>query len=1166
MPLKEDKDDKKSKYNGHIASCMRHGDGAYDYPGGSYKYNGDWVYGVKNGSNGKFTLPGLFTYEGEFLNGEITGKGIRKWVDGRVYSGEWLNGEMHGTGTWQNANATEIYEGHYDNNKRQGNGILTIRGDVYKGKFSNNIYEGMGIYLRERKYVLECNFIKGICQGIGSVTWNKLATFEGKFRNGLPYEHGLFTAADDSMCYLGNISNSALGTVSTAIRVDCDPSQQRKKAMPSAVTGGAPPPAAKKGAPANDAASTALPVFGQGEWCGNMLLFTGSSEAIAAEDSDKNMLLPAPCEISRTLFLSLVPVPNEELGLTPTVEADCGDITRLPLRLWQRKHTLNSLSQSWARFPSTVCRVVGGVNKLTGRPATASTQSTNYLPPNPEQDEDQEKDEDAVTEVMVDVFGVECHRLCNTCSSINDLAVTFLPLKHFLQESWSTEASFVVDFRLDLWQFIKQLQKYIIKQKRAATVNRKSSSRGSASGLRSPSRLDLLDDDGSSSVTSRGGSRSYGLARAGSRADIGIASDDGSSGTIKTKLGRNASNSDIGDVTSPNSRGRLHSRDGLHEAPVVNIEVPIMRIEYTSESDMADWDHYLQLVMLVPNNDSVLVALFDKITDITENKIALEKQRVAQLQKIEEDRVKAAEAEAEKLLREATGEEEAPAPKKKASRKGRKEAPAPVVEEPIVIMPLVPSDVTTYSTTVMWELRMVPKGQGDSATSYAVLSKWQDNSFNVLTWHSISLTLRDVTVPTTSPLVDGHGPSSELYIDGHGKVKQDITQERMSLMPVEGAANADTSTTVDHVSDSVALSVVVPKTDSLIAEWLNSANDLPPALPSMKLDTVTPMPQVEGEDGGGAVEGKGSDVVVSGENELKTQSSPVIENSSVAGTATQSVGKSSPRNIQLTAGGSSFSGYVKLLAVYNKWHHCAAKDITACFDQFHADNGLELYWDKLLMNNPDDVGICKANPVEEAPVVETPNSKPTTAPAIAPLEKHTSVRGGTLSKQASTVLKSVGKKGATEDVPAAMAAVVATPAPVPSGEYPLEKDCVAMDAVPVICRGGRCEITQLVIPPDTPPGVYTLVVKDGVNSDLFLSSEVETVAGNDAACVAGDESSIALTVPATGSTGGPIFPGVSCLASTVALPSQLDNMYKVVRRLPDSRTTKIIVSSELMMP
>ena len=47
-------------------------------------------------------------YEGEFLNGEITGKGFRKWHDGSTYEGDFFEGEKHGQGKITYTNASKL--------------------------------------------------------------------------------------------------------------------------------------------------------------------------------------------------------------------------------------------------------------------------------------------------------------------------------------------------------------------------------------------------------------------------------------------------------------------------------------------------------------------------------------------------------------------------------------------------------------------------------------------------------------------------------------------------------------------------------------------------------------------------------------------------------------------------------------------------------------------------------------------------------------------------------------------------------------------------------------------------------------------------------------------------------------------------------------------------
>jgi hypothetical protein len=50
-------------------------------------------------------------FVGDFLNGEITGKGTKTFECGMVYTGDWLNGERDGYGdcTYGRKNYTETY-------------------------------------------------------------------------------------------------------------------------------------------------------------------------------------------------------------------------------------------------------------------------------------------------------------------------------------------------------------------------------------------------------------------------------------------------------------------------------------------------------------------------------------------------------------------------------------------------------------------------------------------------------------------------------------------------------------------------------------------------------------------------------------------------------------------------------------------------------------------------------------------------------------------------------------------------------------------------------------------------------------------------------------------------------------------------------------------------
>lgn len=88
--------DKEARYKGEVLNCIRNGKGTYKYPYGGndmFQYSGNWNMGVKHDNNNEsssFTAEGLFSYQGQFSDGEITGYGKKEWQDGRKYEGEWL--------------------------------------------------------------------------------------------------------------------------------------------------------------------------------------------------------------------------------------------------------------------------------------------------------------------------------------------------------------------------------------------------------------------------------------------------------------------------------------------------------------------------------------------------------------------------------------------------------------------------------------------------------------------------------------------------------------------------------------------------------------------------------------------------------------------------------------------------------------------------------------------------------------------------------------------------------------------------------------------------------------------------------------------------------------------------------------------------------------------
>src|SRR4051794_12384128 len=79
---------------------VRHGHGTYTYAGSAVQYEGDWVCNVKHGRGilrvgrehaaagtaagdaGAAAMGAHSVYEGDFVHGEMTGSGLKRWRDG----------------------------------------------------------------------------------------------------------------------------------------------------------------------------------------------------------------------------------------------------------------------------------------------------------------------------------------------------------------------------------------------------------------------------------------------------------------------------------------------------------------------------------------------------------------------------------------------------------------------------------------------------------------------------------------------------------------------------------------------------------------------------------------------------------------------------------------------------------------------------------------------------------------------------------------------------------------------------------------------------------------------------------------------------------------------------------------------------------------------------
>uniref|UniRef100_A0A452QJ82 MORN repeat containing 1 n=1 Tax=Ursus americanus TaxID=9643 RepID=A0A452QJ82_URSAM len=156
----------------------RDGYGVYVYPNSFFRYEGEWKGGKKHGQ-GKLLFKDGSYYEGEFVDGEITGEGCRLWASsGNTYSGQFVLGEPQGRGVMK-YKAGGHYEGELSHGLREGHGRLVDRdGQAYWGSFHNNQRHGRGhmVFRNGDKY--EGDWVRDQRQGHGVLCRADGSTYE----------------------------------------------------------------------------------------------------------------------------------------------------------------------------------------------------------------------------------------------------------------------------------------------------------------------------------------------------------------------------------------------------------------------------------------------------------------------------------------------------------------------------------------------------------------------------------------------------------------------------------------------------------------------------------------------------------------------------------------------------------------------------------------------------------------------------------------------------------------------------------------------------------------------------------------------------------------------------------------------------------------------------
>ena len=167
------KKDNTIKYDGSFLNDNFSGEGKLYYEDNSY-YIGNFINGLPNGkgviygyskyneNNGKIVEEGkvienndnnskiYIIYEGDLINGELSGKGILQYEDGKYYDGEFENNKKNGKGELYDHNNKLIYCGDFKDDNFDGNGQFNFEnGEYYLGEFKGGYFYGNGIIFKK---------------------------------------------------------------------------------------------------------------------------------------------------------------------------------------------------------------------------------------------------------------------------------------------------------------------------------------------------------------------------------------------------------------------------------------------------------------------------------------------------------------------------------------------------------------------------------------------------------------------------------------------------------------------------------------------------------------------------------------------------------------------------------------------------------------------------------------------------------------------------------------------------------------------------------------------------------------------------------------------------------------------------------------------------------
>ena len=135
------------------------------------------------------------------------------------YDGEWKNGKMHGRGRYLFKDGT-TYEGYFDSNKQHGEGIAEyLKGQRYEGQWAEGRWSGKGSFDSPKGTEYIGEFFRGRRHGKGKIVYPSGLTYEGEFFDGKPHGRGAVTSRLTGWSYEGSFDRYMYIRICTYVHI-----------------------------------------------------------------------------------------------------------------------------------------------------------------------------------------------------------------------------------------------------------------------------------------------------------------------------------------------------------------------------------------------------------------------------------------------------------------------------------------------------------------------------------------------------------------------------------------------------------------------------------------------------------------------------------------------------------------------------------------------------------------------------------------------------------------------------------------------------------------------------------------------------------------------------------------------------------------------------------